>query len=177
VLPFVVGAVACFAVMRLISFVPSKPVLYLCLGLTPIVVDNLPKSFSLDITRPRMPYICGVVIMFLQFVAGVAGSVLDLFFQQSKLGRMTIVGTKAATQVVGHVFRIAYFGSFAGAFDVGLPWWVYVTAIGLSIAGTALATVVLRRMSDEGFRFWSRRLIYTVSSTYIVRALWMIWQG
>jgi uncharacterized membrane protein YfcA len=177
VFPFIAGALACFAVMRLVSFVPSKPILYLCLGLTPILVDNLPKRLSIDITRPRMPYFCGAIIMFLQFVAGVAGSVLDLFFQKSQLNRMAIVGTKAATQVVGHVLRIAYFGSFTAAFSVGLPLWSYAVAVALAIAGTGLATLVLKRMTDADFRTWSRWLIYAVSSSYIIRAVWLMWQG
>jgi uncharacterized protein len=175
VVPFVIGAVACFAVMRFISFVPSKPVLYLCLGILPIAADHLPKRLSIDITQPRMPYVCGAIIIFLQTLAGVAGGILDQFFQKSSLNRMAIVGTKAAMQVIGHVLRIGYFGSFANAFDASVPVPVYSTAIVLAIAGTGLATLVLKRMSDAGWRTWSRRLIYAVSLSYIIRAMWLMW--
>jgi hypothetical protein len=76
-------------------------------------------------------------------------------------------------QVSGHVYRIAYFGSFAVAFDASIPWWGYGAAIGLSLAGTSLAATVLVRMTETGFRLWSRRIVVGVSVTYLARGLWL----
>ena len=86
------------------------------LGLLPFAAYLVPKRVSLDITRPGVPYLCGCLIIVLQLLAGAAGHILDVFFQKSPLDRKTIVGTKAVTQVTGHVYRIAYFGSFAAAY-------------------------------------------------------------
>ena len=68
-----------------------------------------------------MPYVAGAFIIVLQLLAGAAGHILDVFFQRSQLDRKTIVGTKAVTQVAGHLYRIAYFGSFEAAFDERSP--------------------------------------------------------
>jgi hypothetical protein len=73
--------------------------------------------------------------------------------------------------VVAHLFRIAYFASFAAAFEVVIPWWVYVAAIVLAITGTTLAARVLERMTDAGFRLWSKRVVLTVSAIYILCGL------
>jgi hypothetical protein len=120
------------------------------------------------------PYICGAFIIVLQLMAGAAGHILDIFFQRSHLDRKTIVGTKAVTQVAGHLYRIAYFGSFEFAFDTAIPWWGYAGAIVLSFAGTSLAAPVLLRMTDVGFRAWSRRVTIAVAVVYLVRGLWLV---
>ena len=97
-----------------------------------------------------------------------------MFFQKSRLDRKTIVATKAVTQVMGHVYRIIYFGSFGMTFDASIPWWAYAAAIALTVAGTSLAALVLTRMTDDGFRQWSRRVTLGVSVTYIARGLWLV---
>jgi len=172
--PYIGGALAMFAFMKLVAFLPDKAMVYIGLGLLPIVGDLVPPTWRPDITRRFMPFTCGAFIMALQLMAGAAGSVLDIFFQRSALERKQIVATKAITQVIAHVCRIAYFGSFAiPAADV-LPWWIYVGAVALALAGTSLAAVVLHRMTDENFRRWSRWLILTVSVVYLVRGVWLL---
>jgi uncharacterized membrane protein YfcA len=170
---FLLGSAAMFLVLRLVAVLPSKAALYLMLGLVPFAAYALPKRWEPDITRPGVPYACGAVIIVLQLMAGAAGHVLDIFFQKSRLDRKTIVGTKAVVQVSGHVYRIAYFGSFAGAWEESLPVWVYMAGIVLAIAGTSLAALVLERMTDAGFRAWSRRITIAVSLTYLTRGLWL----
>ena len=107
-------------------------------------------------------------------MAGAAGHILDIFFQKSPLDRRTIVGTKAVTQVTGHLYRIAYFGSFEFAFDAQVPPWGFAGAIVLAFAGTSLAGLVLVRMTDVSFRLWSRRITLTVALSYLLRGLWLV---
>lgn len=171
-----VGSTAVFLLMRTAAILPNKATLYLCLGLLPFAADLLHRRVSLDITRPGVPYACGALIIVLQLLAGAAGHILDVFFQKSALDRKTIVGTKAVTQVAGHLYRIAYFGSFTVAFDTSIPWWAYAAAVLLALAGTSLAAQVLLRMTDESFRAWSRRVTLLVSVTFLTRGLWLLAQ-
>ena len=170
---YLVGSTTVFLLFRFVEFLPSKAMLYIGLGLIPFAAYLLPVRFTPDITRPGAPYICGAFIITLQLMAGAAGHVLDIFFQKSRLDRKTIVGTKAVTQVFGHLYRIAYFGSFAFAFDTALPWWAYAGALLLAIAGTSLAAPVLLRMSDIGFKVWSRRLTMSIAGIYLAWGLWL----
>lgn len=172
--PYIAGALAMFALMKLVAFLPDKAMVYIGLGLLPIIGDVVPPALRPDITRRFVPFVCGAFIMALQLMAGAAGTVLDIFFQRSPLDRKQIVATKAITQVIAHVCRIAYFGSFAIPDADILPWWIYVGAIALALAGTSLAARVLHRMTDATFRRWSRRLILTVSAVYLVRGLWLL---
>jgi hypothetical protein len=132
------------------------------------------RRISLDITRPGVPYACGALIIVLQLLAGAAGHILDVFFQKSGLDRRRIVATKAVTQVMGHVYRILYFGSFTMTFEASVPWWAYLGAVVLTIAGTSLAALVLTRMTDDGFRMWSRRVTMSVAVTYLARGVWLM---
>jgi uncharacterized membrane protein YfcA len=171
---YLLGASVAFALMRAISFVPGKAFLYLGLGLIPCAAYALPKALTPDITRPWGPYICGFVILVLQLLAGATGHILDIFFQKSALDRREIVGTKAVTQCTGHLMRIAYFGSFASAYDASIPGWIYGGALLLAIVGTTLAGFVLERMTDLNFRSWSRRLTIGISLVYLSRGLWLL---
>ena len=65
---------------------------------------------------------------------------------------------------------------FVGVADA-VPLWTYVPAIILSIAGTTLAAQVLERMTDMGFRAWTRRVIFAVSAIYLARGVMLIWSG
>lgn len=171
---YLVGSTVMFVAMRFVSLLPSKAVIYLGLGLIPFAAYLLPKSLTPDITRPGVPYICGAFILVVQLLAGAAGHILDIFFQKSNLDRKTIVATKAVTQVSGHLYRIAYFGSFDAAFDTSIPLWGYVAAIALAMTGTSLAGFVLHRMTDEGFRDWSKRITTAVAVVYLARAAWLL---
>lgn len=171
---YLVGATAAFLVMRAISYVPEKAVVYLTLGSIVFLADLLPRSLTPDITRPAAPFISGYIVMTLQLIAGAAGHVLDLFFQKSMLDRRAVVATKAVCQTFGHIFRIAFFGSLASAWDAPLPAWQYVAAIGLALVGTTLAARVLLAMSNENFRKWSRWIIVGISVVYLIRGAWLL---
>jgi uncharacterized membrane protein YfcA len=170
---FLVGSTLMFLALRWVAFVPSKAMIYLSLGLIPFAADLLPRRLEPDITRPGVPYISGAFIILLQLIAGAAGHILDLFFQKSQLDRKTIVATKAVTQVTGHLYRIAYFGSFAVALDESVPLWAYVVATALAVLGTSMAAFVLVRMTDSSFRQWSRWVVIGVSISYLARGLWL----
>jgi hypothetical protein len=171
---FLVGSTLMFLLLRTVAVLPSKATLYFTLGLLPFAADLVHRRISLDITRPGVPYACGALIIVLQLLAGAAGHILDVFFQKSGLDRRRIVATKAVTQVMGHVYRILYFGSFTMTFEASVPWWAYLGAVVLTIAGTSLAALVLTRMTDDGFRMWSRRVTMSVAVTYLARGVWLM---
>ena len=173
---YVAGAVISFAIMRYVAIIPSKAMVYLGLGLMPFAIELLPRRLHPNIEWRGVPFITGVLTTVIQLLTGVGGLFLDIFFQKSMLDRKTIIATKAVTQTFSHVVRAVYFGSFVGVADA-VPLWTYVPAIVLSIAGTTLAAQVLERMTDVGFRMWTRRVIFAISAIYLARGVWLIWTG
>jgi uncharacterized membrane protein YfcA len=157
--------------MWAIAFVPDKATVYLALGLMPFAVEALPAAMRPNIEWKGVPLLTGVATTIIQILAGVGGLFLDLFFQKSKLDRKTTNATKAVAQSFSHVVRALYFGSLSGLGD--LPLWTTGAAILLAIGGTSLAPFVLERMTDHGFRQWTRAIIFAISAVYLVRAGWL----
>ena len=109
-------------------------------------------------------------------LAGVGGLFLDIFFQKSMLDRKTTNATKAVTQILQPrrargLFRLARPASG------DLPVWATGPAIVLAIAGTSLAPLVIERMTDHGFRQWTRAIIFAISVVYLARGGWLLWHG
>jgi uncharacterized protein len=173
---YVVGAAVAFTIMRFIAFVPDKAMVYLSLGFLPYLIEILPRRARPNIEWRGVPFITGFLTTIVQLIAGVGGLFLDIFFQKSKLDRKTIVATKAVSQTFSHVVRVAYFGSLSGM-SQEVPLWSYVPALLIAIAGTSLASLVLERMTDVGFRQWTRKIIFVVSTVYLFRAATLLWQG
>jgi uncharacterized protein len=172
---YVVGAALSFAIMWAVALVPDKAMVYLLLGLMPFVVEALPASMRPNIEWRGVPFFTGVVTTVVQILSGVGGLVLDIFFQKSMLDRKTTNATKAVAQTFSHVVRAVYFGTLSGLGD--LPVWATGPAILLAIAGTSLAPLVIERMTDHGFRQWTRWIILAISAVYLVRAAWLFGQG
>ncbi len=168
------GALVSFGLMKLIAFVPDKALIYILLGALPFLAGRLPPSAAPDINRRGAPFLCGLGLMVLQLLAGATGSILDLFFNRSELDRKQIVATKAATQVISHVLRVAYFGTLASSLgDLPDGWLLGVLAL-CSVLGTTAAAGILRRMSDQGFKRWSSVLIHAISAFYVLHGLWLL---
>jgi uncharacterized membrane protein YfcA len=168
------GAVA-FAALWSIQFVPDKALVYLLLGLTPFAVEALPKSWRPDIEWRGVPMVTGIFTTIIQFMSGVGGLFLDIFFQKSRLDRKTTLATKAVVQTASHILRLVYFVSLTGLGTALAPLPV-LGAVALAIGGTMLAPYVIERMTDDGFRQWTRFVIYTICTVYLIRAAWLYWQ-
>jgi uncharacterized membrane protein YfcA len=172
---YFVGAVVAFAGMWMIAFVPDKAMVYLGLGMMPFVVEALPASMRPNIEWKGVPLFTGVATTIIQILAGVGGLFLDIFFQKSMLDRKTTNATKAVAQSFSHIVRAFYFGSLTGIGDV--PLWATGPAILLAIGGTSLAPFVIERMTDHGFRQWTRAIIFAISAVFLVRAAWLFWHA
>jgi uncharacterized membrane protein YfcA len=172
---FMAGGCIAFGLMRLIAFIPDKATVYLVLGAMPFCVEALPKTWRPNIEWRYVPYASGFLTTIVLLIAGSGGLFLDVFFQKSLLDRKTTVATKAICHTFGHVFRIGYFAPLGGIAEVTLPLWAILAAIALAVGGTALAPLVLNRMTDHGFRQWTRAIILAVSVSYLARAGWLFW--
>ncbi len=172
---YVGGAAIAVAAMFAIRFVPNKTMVYLALGAMPFAVEILPRTMRPNIEWRGVPFVTGILTTIIQVLAGVGGLFLDIFFQKSMLDRKTTNATKATVQSLSHVVRATYFGSLSGLADI--PKWTLAPAIALSIAATSLAPFVIERMTDHGFRQWTRVIIFVVSIVYLIRGGLLFWRG
>lgn len=173
ILPWYIGGVAVTtALFSVFKFVADPAIVLIAAGGLPWVSQFTPDRFKLDVTRPAIALICGFVVTATQLVAGASGPILDAFYQRTALDRFEIVATKAFTQAVGHVVKIAYFTyistTIPGASHVLLSWWVIALAIVGSLIGTRIGTRVLARLSETRFRQWTNLLILSLGAAVAV---------
>jgi uncharacterized membrane protein YfcA len=161
------GALVTVALFTVVKLVVSKPVALIVMGLTPFITLALPEKLHLNVERRGHPFACGIICSVLSLTAGVSGPILDVFFVRSKLGRHAVVATKAMTQSLSHILKIAYFGAFL----VGGGAEVHPVLAGmmvlLALVGTSLSSPVLKRMNDASFRFWTRWTVMTLGVFYL----------
>ena len=172
------GSLAALAAFTLVQLVASKPVALLVLGITPFIGLAMPERLVLDVQRRGHPVLCGVVCTGLQLVAGVSGTILDVFFVRSKMDRRAVVATKASIQSLGHVIKITYFGGLVGAAQRGsIDFWLGALMVALAITGTTLSRRVLERLTDASFRQWTRWAVMSTGVFYLASGAWLVAKG
>jgi uncharacterized protein len=169
---YALASVAAALLVWALAFVPSRPLLFLLLGLVPLLVWLPANWLQLDAARPVHALISGFLVTLVNLSAGVAGPLLDIFFVRTAMTRHQIVATKAATQVFSHAAKIGVFGvALAGLDSPEFPdFWVFALAIPASMLGTALGGLVLNRMSDTDFKRWTRWIVTAIGAFYLVQA-------
>lgn len=169
---YALGSAAVAGLLALVAFVPSKPLLYLLLGLVPGLIWLPKRIVALDAAKPAHALACGVCVTGLNLTAGVAGPLLDIFFVRTGLTRHRIVATKAATQVFSHLAKVMVYGApLLRTGGKGMPpAWVFVFAIPLAMAGTVIGGRMLERMTDAGFIRYSRWIITAIGLAYLAQA-------
>lgn len=160
-------------VVALIAWVPSKPWLFLLLGLVPMLVWLPKERLQLDAARPWQARASGFLVTGLNLSAGVAGPLLDIFFVRTALNRHQIVATKAATQVFAHLAKIVVYGlPLIGAAGSGAmpPLWLFAIAIPLSALGTWCGGKILDRISDVNFKRVTAWVVTAIGVLYLYKA-------
>lgn len=174
---YLFGSATAAALLVWATFELSKPWLFIVLGLVPAVIWLPRRWVHFDAARPHHAVACGFSVTGLNVVAGVSGPLLDIFFVDTDRDRRAIVATKAATQVVSHVVKIAYY--ILPALSAGtLPQaqWLFIAAP-LAILGTTFGARVLAVMSDVQFRQWTKWIVSVIGLVYLVRGLLLLTGG
>jgi len=168
---YLAGSAAAAGLLAFASFELSKAWLFVILGLVPAVIW-LPKHIlHLDAARPHHAVACGFAVTGLNVVAGVSGPLLDVFFADTQQDRRAIVATKAATQVVSHGVKIAYYILPAlGAAGLPSVQWLLIAAP-LAIIGTTAGARFLALMSDVQFRQWTKWIVSVIGAVYVIRGV------
>ena len=168
---YVVGAALALGLFAATSIVVGKAAALIAMGLTPFAALVLPEKLHLNVERRGHSALCGFVCLALNLVAGIAGPILDTFFVRSKMSRHAVVATKALTQTLSHLVKIAYFGGVIAVQGGEVSPWLIPTMVLLAFLGTSLSRPVLERMSDASFRQWTRWTVMTLGALYLASGL------
>jgi uncharacterized membrane protein YfcA len=170
---FGLGSAVSLALFSVILFAPTKFLVFLGLGLTPILVWLPERWVRLDASKRSHAIAGGFVSNGIALVSGVSGPVSDLLFVNTTLTRHQVVATKAVMQAMGHASKILVYGgllfSADGRDNIAIP--VTVMAIAASMAGITIGGVLLDRISDAQFRLIRRWLVTLVGLTFLFQAI------
>ena len=169
------GCLVALGLWSAVSFVPSKSLALLCLGLTPFIVQLMPKRLAPNTESAPQGIIYGFLCMSLMLLTGVAGPLLDSYFLGGRMDRRAIIATKGMCQIFGHGVKLLYFGGIAGDLTVLDPMLV-VLALLSTMVGTTIAKRFLEAMSEVQFRLWARSLITGISVYYVAYGSYL-WIG
>jgi uncharacterized membrane protein YfcA len=97
---FIIGGVVALSALAFVAFVPSRIMLLMALGLMPYLSLIIPKSWALDATKKPVATLAGGLIVMINLLSGVAGPLLDVFFQKTALTRHQVVATKAGVAIL-----------------------------------------------------------------------------
>jgi uncharacterized membrane protein YfcA len=171
---YLYGAIVTTILFAVVKFVVSKPIALVAMGLTPFVTLALPEKLHLNVERRGHATACGIICSALSLTAGVSGPILDIFFVRSKMGRHAVIATKAMTQSLSHIMKIAYFGAFVSVEGGSVHPALATTMVVLALIGTSLSKHVIARMDDQSFRFWTRWTVMTLGLFYLASGVWSL---
>lgn len=176
---FAAGAILAMALMSFVSFTPSKALVFLAMGLLPILVW-IPQRWSpFDAARPSHAFAAGISTTALALTAGVSGPLTELFLVRSAMPARQVIATKASLQVFGHVAKILFYGGalVQGAGEGAVPPWLLVAVALAALAGAALGGRLLDHVSEENFRRWRRWIFTGVGATFLAQAVQLYLSG
>ena len=151
IIPYIIGAIIAYTIFQFIQIKPSKKVIFLILGLLPFLGVLKKTSKYFDIEKKGSSLICGVVVSASQAICGVSGSILDLFYLSSSLGRFSIVANKAFTQAFGHMLKTFYFLQIYNFEVESLSPAIYGIALFTPLFGSIFGKKILKSFSDDSF--------------------------
>jgi uncharacterized membrane protein YfcA len=173
---FALAMLAAGALIYAISFLPPKPLVFLMMGMLPVLLWLPIGWFAPDAAKPSHALASGFVAALLNLTAGVSGPLIDTVFVRTGLTRHQIVATKAAIQSLNHVSKITVYGMMLdrAASAAMPPWWLFALAIPASMLGTTAGGWVLDRLSDANFKRWTAWIVTAIGVFYLWKA-WDLW--
>jgi Sulfite exporter TauE/SafE. len=166
----VAGILLAAALLFAVRYQPDLATVCIAVGLMPILVW-LPRGWvQLDASRPIQALACGFISGGLNLAVGVAGPSIDIFFIRTQMDRRRIIATKACIQVISHGAKVVFYGTTAAAMTSG-DWLLVALAAPFAVAGTNVGYMILQRLSDDGFRRWTRWIVTLLGIFYLGRGI------
>lgn len=173
--PYLLGSAMGVGAFVALALAPSQNLVLLLVGLFPWLARGFRSLRGMDITKPTVAVLAGIVTMPLQLLVGVSGPLLDTFFLGAQLDRHQTVATKAATQTIGHGLKIAYYGGLFTAAWAEIDAPRLLLALAAAMLGTRIGTLLLDRLSDATFRRVSEQVILLLGAVCAARGAWGYW--
>ncbi len=165
--PYLLGSAIAVAGFLALTVIPDAAVVLILVGVFPWLGRLTPRMPGLDITRPAVAVVCGVLVTAAQLLAGASGPLLDVFYLNTPLNRHQVIASKALTQTIGHVLKIVYYGVVIEV-ATDTPMWLIAIAMATAILGARIGTRMLDHLDETSFRRYSGWVILGIGAACIV---------
>ncbi len=170
---YVLGLLAAGLLFSFIGLVPDRAVVLIGLGIVPFLAVLVPARYVPQASSRFGAEACGFINTCMQFIAGVSGPLLDVFFVRSHMDRRSVVATKAACQTLSHLAKLIYFAQVMGG-ETRVEEVVMGVAVVMAIAGTTLSKFVLEKLTDTQFRRWTQGIVMTIGVVYLAQGIYVL---
>lgn len=169
----VLGLGLAAALFFLVRYTPNLAVVQIVIGLMPILVWIPRRWLALDAARWPQAMLCGFISGSLSVGVGVSGPTIDIFFIRTAMDRRRIIATKSLIQVLSHFIKVLFYFEATLVLS-GNDWWLVAAAAPIAVLGTRTGNVILQRLTDDGFRSWTRWIVTAVGAVYLVRGIMLL---
>ncbi|MFW7342085.1 sulfite exporter TauE/SafE family protein [Pollutimonas sp. H1-120] len=170
---YILGLLTAGLLFAFVGFVPDRAMVLIALGIIPFLAVLIPARFVPQANSRFGAEACGFMNTCMQFIAGVSGPLLDVFFVRCHMDRRSVVATKAACQTFSHLAKLIYFTHIMGG-DSEVERWAMAVAIAMAILGTSLSKFVLEKLTDHQFRRWTQALVMTIGVVYLSQGAYVL---
>lgn len=170
---YVLGLLGAALLFTFIGFVPDRAMVLIALGIIPFLAVLVPARYVPQASSRFGAEVCGFLNTCMQFIAGVSGPLLDVFFVRSDMDRRSVVATKAACQTFSHLAKLVYFTRVMGG-ESGVEEVAMGIAVVMAIAGTTLSKFVLEKLTDNQFRRWTQGIVMTIGVVYLAQGAYVL---
>lgn len=170
---YVLGLLGAALLFTFIGFVPDRAMVLIGLGIIPFLAVLVPARYVPQASSRFGAEVCGFLNTCMQFIAGVSGPLLDVFFVRSDMDRRSVVATKAACQTFSHLAKLVYFTRVMGG-ESGVEEVAMGIAVVMAIAGTTLSKFVLEKLTDNQFRRWTQGIVMTIGVVYLAQGAYVL---
>jgi uncharacterized protein len=173
-IPYTAGALVVLGIFSIFALVPNMGLVFILIGTFPLLGLLMPSSINLDMEKKPVAFTSGIVVTTAQMLAGASGPVLDIFYVKSSLTRHEILGTKAVTQTLGHIIKLAYYSVFLVTVSQEIPLWVFPAVVVAALAGNWIGKGVIERITDHQFKSAGRYVILVIGFIYVCKGIYEI---
>lgn len=160
-------------VLSLVAYQPSRAVLFIAMGLLPILVWIPARWVPLDAARPSHAAAGGFLVCALALTAGVSGPLSELFLIRSSLTRHQVIGTKAAMQVFAHLAKLVFYGGALLSLEggEGVRAGLLAAVAAAAVLGAFAGRRFLDALSEDRFRRWRRWIFTVLGAGFLIQGL------
>lgn len=173
---YLVGSIIGSLFLFQLVYYPNKAHILIFVGLITLFGPYF-RFIHIDVTTPFGGIFCGLVVSWLNTLAGASGPLLNMFFMKSSLTRQEVVATKSATQTLAHVIKVLFYSGVVGAMTT-VPWgefdFVLVFLCALTFLGGWIGKGIMERMSEENFRRYGFLIISIFGLLFIIQGVYLL---